>query len=910
MIRRLRLNDKRPTKSSWWSLLLILFLVLFNDHSDKQKDQRPLLFVAPVHAQQQQQYDGLEYIAQGDELFDERQYDDAAMAYWKAVLLHGQTPPDKTYNVQDVFTKFMQCYIIQDRMADGLAYVSIESFRRGQDAMGQAYLQQALQVDPQNAAALQIQREYRHLLGDDNNKDTLQQQKSSSSAENENTEIESDEIHGKTPEQLYEVASAHFANKEYEDCADIFEISCRRSGYKLSPSCANAVYCRNMILDWGYNGSQFHRDMERTIDLVQRETRQYRINHTTTSTTSSSSSNSNNFAWQRATSVHPHMMLGYPLADSMLKRYVAESVAYMDELMARAGQHFDDNNNDDKSSSNRNHGNTIIPPLPDDMPYSIDPAPYVAEKEAAAAAVNDYRIRVGFVGSGFNSKAVLYLSQDMFRFFDQDRFEIHVFSFGPADSPLFIQHGMRGVDWRERVKSNVYRFHDMQDVVKLQQQHHHQAEHIAAARHIHEQGIHILIEWDGYARQGERAQGLLALRPAPIQMLHQEYLGTSGAVYVDYLFTDLVSSPPHLQHLYTEKLVYLPNHFFSKGHIMQTDDVHAPTYEYRAKSSRNAKYELGRGSPVENRCLAPPDVGPTTPSFVFCNWNKLLKANPETVRSWIHILRQVPDSMLCLLENPKTGTAYLRKFVHEAAGTSSRSSSSSKGDDDNDGWKNFVPGDGDELNARIHFLPWQRNPFDHQRRNTDFCNIMLDSYPYNGHTVAQDALYAGVPIVTRSDGQDMCSRVTTSANIVLFGGSCNAAAVHLNAYNGSQHYEQLAIAMATNQTLYHTIRKRLIDSCLQRNPMHPYWDVPRYVKNFETGLTMAWQRFLNGQAPDHIVVVESKAAAAGTYDEEILAHPVMGNYNMARHKDDDDKNKGQNVPKEQRQQQQQGSDEL
>ncbi|NJL18726.1 MAG: hypothetical protein HC938_17835, partial [Nitrospira sp.] len=80
-----------------------------------------------------------------------------------------------------------------------------------------------------------------------------------------------DELYGKTPEQLYDMGAALFAQKDYEACADIFEISCQRSGYKLSPSCANAVYCRNMILDWGFNGTQFDRDMQRTVQIVQRE---------------------------------------------------------------------------------------------------------------------------------------------------------------------------------------------------------------------------------------------------------------------------------------------------------------------------------------------------------------------------------------------------------------------------------------------------------------------------------------------------------------------------------------------------------------------------------------------------------------------------------------------------------------
>jgi Glycosyl transferase family 41 len=507
MMRPRRLIDKHPMRCKSLPLLLLLLLLVFlafyhHDDSKKQRNQsRGSSFlevvVASVH---DNEHDGPFYIAQGDDLFAQREYDDAAMSYWKAVLLHGETPVDRTYNVQDVFTKFMQCYILQERMADGLAFVSMESFRRGQNEMGQTYLQQALHVDPHNVAAKTIQREYQHIL----QLNALQEQQPPNLGGMEKDDNDDggivDELYGKTPEQLYDMGAALFAQKDYEACADIFEISCQRSGYKLSPSCANAVYCRNMILDWGFNGTQFDRDMQRTVQIVQREVRLYRVNSTTaTSTTTSVSSSSrrtntddNDFAWQRATSVHPHMMLGYPLADSMLKRYVAESVAYMDELMARAGQHFDsssDNNDKNKKSRGGAAAATGIPPLPDDMPYRVDPAPYVAEMGAAASgsASDDYRIRVGFVGSGFNSKAVLYLSQDMFRFFDRERFEIHVFSFGPPDSPLFIQHGMRGVDWRERVKSNVHAFHDMQ---------HLQNDHIAAARYIHEHGrIHILIEW-------------------------------------------------------------------------------------------------------------------------------------------------------------------------------------------------------------------------------------------------------------------------------------------------------------------------------------------------------------------------------------------------------------------------------
>ena len=752
----------------------------------------------------------------GQELFRQREFEEAATELWMAVLFHGDTEPDRQYDVQAVFQMFMECYIVQNKLADGLAFVSSESFRRGQTEMGENYLQQALAVDPNNKAALAIQREYRPS--------------NSQNAANPNAPAtvvaasRDDETDGKKPEELYELASRYFSEKKYEECADIFELSCIRSNYRLGPSCSSAVYCRNLIVDYGFNGTQFDQDMERIRTLIESETLLYR------SSTVDGSSQDENFIWHRPSSVHPHMMLGYPL-NPQLKRYVAESVAFLDEQMARAA-----NMNADGS----------LPPLPSDMPFSVD----AARTRFAAEAHNtvNFRIRVGFVGSGFNSKAVLFLSQDMFRFFDTSRFEIHIFSFGPADNPMFITHGMRGVDWRERVKNNVHVFHDCL-AMNLS------TDHIKAARYIHDQNIHILIEWDGYARQGERAQGLFALRPAPIQILHQEYLGTSGAKYVDYLFTDEIASPPDKVHLYTEKLIWMPNHFFSKGHALQ-EEVKKPTFDYSAKSST---YKVGTGSPKENRCLSPSSVGPKEVSFVFCNFNKLLKANPETIRSWIRILREVPDSILCLLENPVTAIPYVRKFIHEAAGSSFNHSDPAT----------FVPGDGDALNRRIHFLPWERNPFDHQMRSQDFCNVMLDSYPYNGHTVAQDALYGGVPIVTRSDGDDMSSRVTTSANMVL-------GLSRLNAYEGSRQYEDIAIEIGTTETFYLESRKTLIDSCLQRNPMHPYWDVARYVKNFESGLTSAWTLFLDGKPPQHIRVQEPTEATLGTYDEEILAHPPEG----------------------------------
>jgi len=754
---------------------------------------------------------GPESLARGKELFMEGDYDDAALFYWRAVLLQGENKAE--YSVEDAFQGFLGCYAIRNRAVDGFLFIAKEVMERKQKDMALAYIDQALAIEPGNKEALTLKERFTTggALGGTvqpkKRENKFQPQWGTPEASNPSA------MTGKTPEDLYEYGSTLFARKNYEHCADVFELSCKRSGNTLGPSCSNAVYCRMMIMDWGFNGTGFEQDMLRLKELAEFEHQMFRRGDL------------DNFQWQRAMSTHPHMMLGYPLPP-MLKRYVAESVAYMDEMMARVEK-----------------GGRAIAPLPSDMPF--DPVSE-REKYVEEAAEPGFKLKVGFVGSGFNSKAVLYLSQDIFRFYDRDKIEMHIFSLGPPDNDNFINIGMKGVDWRKRVAKHVDYFHDNEEI---------KMDHVGLARYIHDQGIHILIEWDGYARQGERAQGLMALRPSPLQILHQEFLGTSGGLYVDYIVTDKVTSPPHLADLYTEKFLYLPNHFFSKGHAVQ-EEVKKPTYDYLPATK---PYEIGTGSPLENACLS--NSG-KKPKFVFCNFNKFLKNSPDTVRSWIRILREVPDSMLCLLENPQSGTKYLQRFVHEAAGDPKIS----KDPDTEEDVPDFEPRDGDSLTKRIHFLPWERNPFDHQARNQDFCNVMLDSHPYNGHTVAQDSLYGGVPIVTRSDGDDMSSRVTTSANIVL-------GLEELNAYGGLRDYEDIAIELGNNRTMYNDVRRRLIDTALQMNPMHPYWDAPRYVKNLETGLLAAWERFIAGQEPDTIEVVESTETSRGTYEETLINNP-------------------------------------
>ncbi len=180
-----------------------------------------------------------------------------------------------------------------------------------------------------------------------------------------------------------------------------------------------------------------------------------------------------------------------------------------------------------------------------------------------------------------------------------------------------------------------------------------------------------------------------------------------------------------------------------------------------------------------------------------------------------------------------------------------------------------------DVNDRIHFIRWERNPFLHQQRTHSLCNAMLDSHPYNGHTIAQDAYYAGVPIMTLSDGDEMSSRVTTSANVVL-------GLEELYMYRGVQEYKRIAVRLGTDWAWFESIRARLVETCLRKNLMHVYWDTLRYVRNFERGLEMAWDNYLDGKEINHIILTEDKEGPIGIMEDELFAREQRRQM-MARH---------------------------
>ena len=344
--------------------------------------------------------DGFLHLTEGQQLFRQGLYNDAAPHFWQAILSHSSSTDDmdmdKSYSIHDTLLLFIECYAAQGKRIDSFLYIARESFRRRQYDIAEVYVKHALTLDANNKEAQDLQQ----LL---TVKDTYG---SNTKQPMYNLEKAID---------LYRQGQQYFESKQFAAAAKVFDEACEISGgnMALGPACTNAVYCRANIMDWGYNGTQFVKDMQLITQITLREIGTWR-----------STEDNGVVNWKQSTSVHPHMMLGYPDIDPMLKLYVAESFAIMDERMARID-----------SSTNE------LKQLPAHLPYNQTSRRTEFALDAFDA---QFKIRVGFVSSGFNSKAVLYLAHNIFQFFDPNRFEIHVFSLGSPDSPSFIQFAMRG----------------------------------------------------------------------------------------------------------------------------------------------------------------------------------------------------------------------------------------------------------------------------------------------------------------------------------------------------------------------------------------------------------------------------------------------------------------------------------
>jgi predicted O-linked N-acetylglucosamine transferase (SPINDLY family) len=199
--------------------------------------------------------------------------------------------------------------------------------------------------------------------------------------------------------------------------------------------------------------------------------------------------------------------------------------------------------------------------------------------------------------------------------------------------------------------------------------------------------------------------GILAFRPAPIQVNYLGFPGTMGADYVDYIIADRFVLKNDDQRHFTERVVTLP-------------DCYLPN---------DAGRRMQEPAPTRSQAGLP-ETG-----FVFCSFNQTYKFTPDLFDIWMRLLRAVDGSVLWL---PMCAPAAMRNLEREAEA------------------RGVAAG-------RLVFAPFAPTVENHLSR-LRLADLFLDTLPYNSHTSTCDALFAGVPLVT-CPGDTFAGRVAASA---------------------------------------------------------------------------------------------------------------------------------------------------
>ena len=304
-----------------------------------------------------------------------------------------------------------------------------------------------------------------------------------------------------------------------------------------------------------------------------------------------------------------------------------------------------------------------------------------------------------------------------------------------------------------------------------------------AATAIRAAGIDILVNLNGYF--GKPRMGVFARRPAPLQVNYLGFPATLGARYIDYILADAIVIPADEHRFYDEKVVTLPG-------------------SYQANDNK------GRAiAPAPSRA----EAGLPDGAFVFCKFNNAYKLTPDTFAGWMRILEKTPGSVLWLLESQQPFPDNIRKHA-VAAGIDP---------------------------ARIIFAP-DRPPAEHLAR-LSVADLFLDSLPYNAHTTASDALWAGVPLVTRR-GSTFPGRVAASL--------LTAADLPELITQSAEDYEKLAVKLAADPKALNKLRDRLA----KNRKTCALFDTARTTRAIEKAYAEMWKRWQAGEQPAAFAISE------------------------------------------------------
>ncbi|HTR58096.1 MAG TPA: SEC-C metal-binding domain-containing protein [Casimicrobiaceae bacterium] len=297
---------------------------------------------------------------------------------------------------------------------------------------------------------------------------------------------------------------------------------------------------------------------------------------------------------------------------------------------------------------------------------------------------------------------------------------------------------------------------------------------VAIVQRVRDDRIDILFDLNGYTTHARSE--IFAMRPAPLQINYIGYPGTLGAEWYDYIIVDRFIAPLTMQPHFTERFLHMPH-------------AHYPSDTTRAPN----------GTPPPRAQLGLPDEG-----FVFCNFNASYKILPDVFAIWMRLLHAVPGSVLWLLDTNDSAKANLPRAVQRAG---------------------IAP-------ERLR-LATPVSPVDHVARNAA-ADLFLDTFPYGGHTTTNDALLAGLPVLTCA-GDTLVSRIA--------GSQLRAVGLPELVARNLADYEARALRLARNPKELSAIRARL---AVNRRTQ-PLFDMARYARDFEDRLLQIAHERAQGQ---------------------------------------------------------------
>jgi predicted O-linked N-acetylglucosamine transferase (SPINDLY family) len=248
-----------------------------------------------------------------------------------------------------------------------------------------------------------------------------------------------------------------------------------------------------------------------------------------------------------------------------------------------------------------------------------------------------------------------------------------------------------------------------------------------------------------------------------------------AATFIDYILVDDFVVPSDQQPDFAERLVHLVG-----------------CYQVNDSQRRIADH-----TPARAECGLPEQ------GLVFCCFNQSWKITPAVFAVWMRLLKGIPNSVLWLLQDNTIATSNLRKEA-QARGVSP-----------------------ERLVFATH-LPLAEHLARHR-----LADLFLDTFPYNAHTTASDALWAGCPVLTVT-GQTFPSRVA--------GSLLRALGLPELITGGLQQYEETALRLARDRESLIGLRARL-----EADPKtSSLFDGRQFAKNLEKAYGKMWEIYTSG----------------------------------------------------------------